>query len=152
MKKLKNLLQERRANPRKEQSDFYDYVLKELKKEGTILTEAIALDLMFVLLFASFETTSVAITLAIKFLSENPLVLKQLTVWENLLFEVTKIFLLLFQPTCSTCLYPSQEEHEAILKNRENVHSGLTWREYKSMTYTFQVGFHKHFFICLKSI
>ncbi|GAY61061.1 hypothetical protein CUMW_206850 [Citrus unshiu] len=109
MKKLKNLLQERRANPRKEQSDFYDYVLKELQKEGTILTEAIALDLMFVLLFASFETTSVAITLAIKFLSENPLVLKQLT-----------------------------EEHEAILKNRENVHSGLTWREYKSMTYTFQ--------------
>lgn len=95
MKKLKNLLQERRANPRKEQSDFYDYVLKELQKEGTILTEAIALDLMFVLLFASFETTSVAITLAIKFLSENPLVLKQLTVWENLLFEVTKIFLLL---------------------------------------------------------
>lgn len=152
MKKLKNLLQERRANPRKEQSDFYDYVLKELKKEGTILTEAIALDLMFVLLFASFETTSVAITLAIKFLSENPLVLKQLTVWENLLFEVIKIFLLLFQPTCSTCLYPSQEEHEAILKNRENVHSGLTWREYKSMTYTFQVGFHKHFFICLKNI
>lgn len=152
MKKLKNLLQERRANPRKEQSDFYDYVLKELQKEGTILTEAIALDLMFVLLFASFETTSVAITLAIKFLSENPLVLKQLTVWENLLFEVIKIFLLLFQPTCSTCLYPSQEEHEAILKNRENVHSGLTWREYKSMTYTFQVGFHKHFFICLKNI
>ncbi|KAJ4712802.1 Cytochrome P450 [Melia azedarach] len=78
MEMLKNMLQERSANPRKEQSDFFDYVLKELQKEGTILTEAIALDLMF-------------------------------------------------------------EEHEAILKNRKNVNSGLTWGEYKSMTYTFQV-------------
>ncbi|XWS38410.1 hypothetical protein CRYUN_Cryun19dG0128800 [Craigia yunnanensis] len=31
-----------------------------------------------------------------------------------------------------------QEEHKAILTNRENTDSGLTWKEYKSMTYTFQ--------------
>ncbi|KAE8055261.1 hypothetical protein FH972_012112 [Carpinus fangiana] len=106
---LKRMLQERRAMHRKQQSDFFDYVLEELKKDGTILTEEIALDLMFVLLFASFETTSLALTLAIKFLSDHPLVLKQLT-----------------------------EEHEAILNNRENADSGLTWKEYKSMTFTFQ--------------
>lgn len=81
---LKRMLQERRAMPRKQQSDFFDYVLEELKKDGTILTEEIALDLMFVLLFASFETTSLALTLAIKFLSDHPLVLKQLTVSEVL--------------------------------------------------------------------
>ncbi|KAK2664651.1 hypothetical protein Ddye_003225 [Dipteronia dyeriana] len=109
MKMLKSMLQERRANPRKNQSDFFDYVLEELQREGTILTEAIALDLMFVLLFASYETTSLALTFAIKILSDNPQALKQLT-----------------------------EEHEAILKNRENIGSGLTWKEYKSMTYTFQ--------------
>nr|XP_029148647.1 cytochrome P450 87A3-like isoform X1 [Arachis hypogaea] len=109
MKMLKKMLEERRAKPRKEQSDFFDYVVEELKKEGTILTEAIALDLMFVLLFASFETTSLAITYAIKVLSHNPLVLKQL-----------------------------QEEHESILKRREDPNSGVTWKEYKSMTYTFQ--------------
>lgn len=80
MSMLKNMLKERRAMPRKKQSDFFDYVIEELKKEGTILTEAIALDLMFVLLFASFETTSLAITLATKFLSDHPLVLKKLTV------------------------------------------------------------------------
>lgn len=77
---LKNMLQERRENPRKHRTDFFDYVLEELQKETTILTEAIALDLMFVLLFASFETTSLALTLAIKFLSDYPLVLKQLMV------------------------------------------------------------------------
>ncbi|RYQ79858.1 hypothetical protein Ahy_Scaffold1g106649 isoform A [Arachis hypogaea] len=109
MKMLKKMLEERKANPRKEHSDFFDYVVEEVKKEGTILTEAIALDLMFVLLFASFETTSLAITYAFKVLSHNPLVLKQL-----------------------------QEEHESILKRRKDPNSGVTWKEYKSMTYTFQ--------------
>ncbi|XP_010545860.1 PREDICTED: cytochrome P450 87A3-like [Tarenaya hassleriana] len=109
MKILKNMLQERRENPRESPSDFFDYVIEELQKEGTILTEAIALDLMFVLLFASFETTSLALTLAIKFLSDYPSVLKRLT-----------------------------EEHEAILRNRDHADSGLTWKEYRSMTYTFQ--------------
>lgn len=80
---LKNMLQERREKPRKVRSDFFDYVLEELQREDTVLTEAIALDLMFVLLFASFETTSLALTLATKFLVEHPLVLKKLTVSER---------------------------------------------------------------------
>ncbi|XP_051137451.1 cytochrome P450 87A3-like isoform X2 [Andrographis paniculata] len=110
MTMMKNMLQERREKPRKVQGDFFDYVLEELRREDTILTEAIALDLMFVLLFASFETTSLALTLATKFLSDHPLVLKELT-----------------------------EEHEEIVKRRENPESGLTWNEYKSMKFTFQV-------------
>ncbi|KAI6702169.1 hypothetical protein NL676_011305 [Syzygium grande] len=65
---------------------------------------------MFVLLFASFETTSLALTLAMKFLLDNPMVLKRLT-----------------------------EEHEAIIRKREDADSALTWKEYKSMTFTFQV-------------
>ncbi|KAI3468789.1 hypothetical protein Pfo_025452 [Paulownia fortunei] len=109
MNMLKNMLQERRERPRKIRSDFFDYVLEELQREDTVLTEAIALDLMFVLLFASFETTSLALTSAIKFLVDHPLVLKELT-----------------------------EEHEAIIKRRENPDSGLTWNEYKSMKFTFQ--------------
>ncbi|XP_048132230.1 cytochrome P450 87A3-like isoform X3 [Rhodamnia argentea] len=109
MRMLQNLMQERQAMPRKQPSDFFDYVLEELQKEGTILTEGIALDLMFVLLFASFETTSLALTLAMKFLSDHPRVLKQLT-----------------------------EEHETILRKRDDASSGLSWKEYKSMTYTFQ--------------
>ncbi|KAF4403914.1 hypothetical protein G4B88_014370 [Cannabis sativa] len=31
------------------------------------------------------------------------------------------------------------EEHERIVRNRENADSGVTWKEYKSMTFTFQV-------------
>uniref|UniRef100_A0A3Q7HKZ1 Cytochrome P450 n=1 Tax=Solanum lycopersicum TaxID=4081 RepID=A0A3Q7HKZ1_SOLLC len=80
MKMLKRMLEERKSQPRKEQSDFFDYVLEELQSKDTILTEAIALDLMFVLLFVSFETTSWAITLAIKFLHQHPQALKELKV------------------------------------------------------------------------
>lgn len=82
MRLLKNMLQERRERPRKVQGDFFDYVLEELQREDTVLTEAIALDLMFVLLFASFETTSLALTLATKLLSDHPLVLKEMRVSE----------------------------------------------------------------------
>ncbi|XP_075518000.1 cytochrome P450 87A3-like isoform X1 [Primulina tabacum] len=109
MKMLKNMLQERKERPRKTQTDFFDYVLDELKREDTVLTEEIALDLMFVLLFASFETTSLALTLAVKFLYEYPSALQKL-----------------------------KEEQESIIKRRENSDSGLTWNEYKSMKFTFQ--------------
>jgi hypothetical protein len=37
-------------------------------------------------------------------------------------------------------MYNFKAEHEAILKNRENPNSILTWVEYKSMTFTFQVS------------
>ncbi|XP_076936233.1 cytochrome P450 87A3-like [Bidens hawaiensis] len=107
---LKNMLEARRAKPNKFKNDFFDYVLEELKQNDTILTEEIALDLIFALLFANFETTSQAITIAIKFLTDNPLALKEL-----------------------------REEHEKILRKRENLEAGLAWEEYKSMTFTFQL-------------
>ncbi|PKA46547.1 Cytochrome P450 87A3 [Apostasia shenzhenica] len=111
MRVLKRMLKERRESPVvKERSDFFDCVVEELGRERAVLTEGIALDLMFVLLFASFETTSLALTLAVKLLSQHPAVLHKL-----------------------------KEEHEKIIINRENPESGLTWKEYKSMSFTFQV-------------
>ncbi|CAL9159629.1 unnamed protein product [Musa hybrid cultivar] len=110
MKVLKNTLKERRNSPRKQHGDFFDRVIEELNKERSLITETIALDLMFALLFASFETTSLALTLAIKFLTDHPNVLEKLT-----------------------------EEHDTILKNREDPMTGVTWMEYRSMTFTFQV-------------
>ncbi|KAK4794658.1 hypothetical protein SAY86_012652 [Trapa natans] len=111
MRMLKKLLQERRANLRKQQRDFFDYVLEELDKEGTMMNETMALNLIFLLLFASYETVSEALTLGMKFLSDHPSVLQRLT-----------------------------DEHDAILRQREEegADSGITWGEYKSMAYTFQ--------------
>ncbi|XP_071728954.1 cytochrome P450 87A3-like [Rutidosis leptorrhynchoides] len=111
-KMLMNMLDERRKNPNKSNDDFFDYVIEELKQDDAKLTEEISLDLMLLLLFVSYETISTAMLVTIKLLTDNPRVLKELT-----------------------------EEHEKIIRERENPDSGLTWQEYKSMTFTFKVIF-----------
>ncbi|KAK1684796.1 hypothetical protein QYE76_045720 [Lolium multiflorum] len=110
MKVLKGMMKERMADPERKSEDFFDHVIQELRREKPLLTETIALDLMFVLLFASFETTALALTLGVKLLAENPKVVDALT-----------------------------EEHEAIIRNREDPDAAVTWAEYKSMTFTSQV-------------
>ncbi|KAJ1272476.1 hypothetical protein BS78_06G204400 [Paspalum vaginatum] len=97
---------------RRHGGDFLDHVVQEITKEKPLVTDRMALDLMFVLLFASFHTTSLALTMAVKLLADHPHVLKELTV-----------------------------EHETILNEREagRESDGITWMEYKSMTITSQV-------------
>lgn len=71
---------EGRKNCNINHGDFLDYLVEEVRKEDTILSEEIAVNMIFLLLFAAYETTSTAITLAIKFISDHPQVLIQLTV------------------------------------------------------------------------
>ncbi|KAL6882603.1 hypothetical protein ACP4OV_011293 [Aristida adscensionis] len=110
MKVLRGMMRERMADPERRCEDFFDHVIQELRREKPLLTETIALDLMFVLLFASFETTALALTLGVKLLTENPKVVDAL-----------------------------REEHEAIIKNRKDPDAAVTWAEYRSMTFTNQV-------------
>ncbi|OMO78659.1 Cytochrome P450 [Corchorus capsularis] len=112
LKVIKDKLIARRKAPAKSEKDhdFLDDLLKEVDNEDSILTEEIAIDMIFVLLFASHETTSAAVTLAVKFIADHPKVLDELT-----------------------------KEHEAILKSRDDKNSELTWQEYKSMTFTHMV-------------
>jgi len=108
MKVLKQLFEERRKNAEpRENKDFLDLVIEELKKEKPLLNQKTAFNLLYALLFASFETTSSGITIALKFLAENPKALRELT-----------------------------EEHEKILKRRTDPNSEITWEEYKSMKFT----------------
>ncbi|XP_028556667.1 cytochrome P450 87A3-like [Dendrobium catenatum] len=79
MNLLKTLLSERMKSPRKESKDFLDLLVDELGKENSMLTEKSALNLIFVLLIASFVSSSQTISLATKFLSEDPKILKDLT-------------------------------------------------------------------------
>ncbi|KAJ6716240.1 CYTOCHROME P450 26 [Salix koriyanagi] len=78
--------------------------------QRSFLTEDFIAELAFGILFAAFESVSTTLTLAIKFLAENPLVLEELTA-----------------------------ENEAVLKKRENPDSLLTWEEYKTMSFTTSV-------------
>ncbi|KAJ9680925.1 hypothetical protein PVL29_020047 [Vitis rotundifolia] len=109
VKVINDVINERKSS-QKLCHDFLDFLLEEAKSKDTILNEAIIVDLVFLLLFASYETTSEAITLVMKFLSDHPSVVVELT-----------------------------KEHEEILKNRKNEELGITWTEYKSMTFTHMV-------------
>jgi len=134
-------MEERRASPKKNQEkDFLDLVIEEMKKNGSLMTEAMALDLLLILAFAAFETTSTALTLAVKNVGEHPQVLDELTVS----FYAFSCLVKCLRYTC-VVLYPMcfcyQKEHEAILRNRENKdQSGIAWQEYKSMTFTQMVS------------
>lgn len=79
------MLKERRSS-KAVHNDFLDYLLKEVDKDNTILSEGIAVDLIFALLFATYETTSASITLLMKFISEKPQVLLELKVYIFLLY------------------------------------------------------------------
>ncbi|XP_039065354.1 cytochrome P450 87A3-like [Hibiscus syriacus] len=111
MKVVKSMLHDRRrASPKKQDRDFLDTIVEEMSKPGSILSEQTALDLLFALPFAAFESASSAVVLALKNLRSNPLALAELT-----------------------------QEHETILREKETKGSSITWKEYKSMTFTHMV-------------
>uniref|UniRef100_A0ACD5ZFQ6 Uncharacterized protein n=1 Tax=Avena sativa TaxID=4498 RepID=A0ACD5ZFQ6_AVESA len=106
MKILRKLLDERKKSPHQKSKDFLDLLIDDLKEEKHLMNENFALDLLFVLLFAGFETTSSGITVALRFLTDNPKALQELT-----------------------------EEHENIRNRRTDPDSEITWEEYKSMKF-----------------
>lgn len=57
-----------------------DHLVAEVEKEDSFMDETNAINLVFLLLFAVYETTSQAITLLVKYIFYNPEVLAELTV------------------------------------------------------------------------
>ncbi|PKI73077.1 hypothetical protein CRG98_006529 [Punica granatum] len=108
IKMMKHLIDERRAMPEKCRADLIDEILDMMKTESFISDE-FATFAMFVILFASFETISSTLTVAIMLLTKHPMVIKEL-----------------------------EREHEEILRSREDREGGVTWKEYKSMNFTMQ--------------
>ncbi|KAJ4827283.1 hypothetical protein Tsubulata_043302 [Turnera subulata] len=106
---LKDTLMERLSNPGVRRGDFLDQAIDDMKSEKFVTVDFIT-RLISGMLFTSFETMSITLTLTFKFLSEYPQVVEEL-----------------------------RAEHEAIRKRRENPDSPLTWEEYRSMEFTHMV-------------
>ncbi|KAI3864926.1 hypothetical protein MKW92_005943 [Papaver armeniacum] len=109
---MKDILHERQNSSEKQRrGDFLDQLIDDIEKEK-FLSDELAAVVMTALVFASFETISTALSVAMLFLTDQqaPLVVKQLL-----------------------------EEHQAIINRREYVDTPLTWQEYKLMTFTSQV-------------
>lgn len=122
--------------------DLLDQALKDLKTEK-FLSEDFIVNVMFGILFASSESISAALTLALRFLLDHPAALEELRV--IIIFpsyEYMKIEPFISRLSFTTMVFQIlQAEHHAILRNRENSdQSSLTWDEYKSMTFTLQVS------------
>ncbi|XP_022766549.1 cytochrome P450 87A3-like [Durio zibethinus] len=111
IKLITNLLEERMKSHPEARGDFLDQFVEDMRTEA-FLTKEFATHVLFGILLASFETISSTLALALKYLSDYPTLLQQLT-----------------------------EEHEEILKKRKdgNPRDGLLWTEYKSMTFTHYV-------------
>ncbi|KAM0826588.1 hypothetical protein ACQ4PT_068790 [Festuca glaucescens] len=110
MKISRKLLHERKKAPHRESADFLDLLIEDLNEKKHLMNETFALDLLFLLLFAGFETTSSGITAVLRFLTDDPKALQELT-----------------------------EEHDNIRKRRADTDSQITWEEYKSMKFTSHV-------------
>ncbi|CAN0864486.1 Beta-amyrin 16-alpha-hydroxylase CYP87D16 [Linum grandiflorum] len=121
---IRNELKKRRATSSiptqgSSKGDYLDYAMEELDGIGhnsnSCLSEESIVNIIFGINFASHDSVSTTMSLAVKLIEEHPLVLEQLVA-----------------------------EHEAILKGREGNHESaaagkLSWAEYKSMTFTLQV-------------
>lgn len=69
-----------RRQSQKIHQDFLSCILKEVEDGETILTEAMAENILFGLHFGAYETTSSTTTVALKFLRDHPQVVAQLKV------------------------------------------------------------------------
>ncbi|KAL6868164.1 hypothetical protein ACP4OV_015009 [Aristida adscensionis] len=109
-RKLSGLLKERLSTPGKKHGDFLDLLVEEIESEKPLTDENFATEALAGLLLGSFSPASITLSIALKFLSDNPKVIETL-----------------------------KEEHEAMLNKRADKNSGFTWEEYKSLTFTSQV-------------
>ncbi|KAF7069502.1 hypothetical protein CFC21_075124 [Triticum aestivum] len=109
-KTVRDTLAERLGTPGKKHGDLLDVIVEELQGEEPLISEDFAIDMVSMLLFSSVFTLSGTIAVAFKSLHDNPDVLRSL-----------------------------EKENQTMLKDRKGGCSGLTWEEYKSLTFTNQV-------------
>ncbi|KAJ8771676.1 hypothetical protein K2173_026853 [Erythroxylum novogranatense] len=112
VKLIRDTVERRQTSPavsRATGNDFLDCLI-DYKKTDSSFTDNIIVNTIFALLLATSETIPTTLTLAIMYLADNPSVLHEL-----------------------------EEESNRMISGRENKESGITWKEYKSMTLTMHV-------------
>jgi len=80
---MSNLLRKRISTPKEKHGDVLNMMVEEIQSEKPTIDEKFATDALSALLFTSFVTLSPNLTLAFKFLGDNPTVLDALKVSLN---------------------------------------------------------------------
>ena len=76
---LREVVKERRNSPERNRGDFLGQLVNDMDKEE-FLSDEFIVNLLFAILFASFETISGVLALALQLLSDHPSALQELTV------------------------------------------------------------------------
>jgi hypothetical protein len=74
-------MKERLSAPEKKYGDLVDLIVEELQSEKPVIDENFAIDALAALLFTSFATLSSTLTVALKFLNDNPKIVEELKVY-----------------------------------------------------------------------
>lgn len=77
---LTDIMKERLSAPGKKYGDLVDLIVEELQSEKPMIDENFAIDALAALLFTSFATLSSTLTVAFKYLTDNPKVVEELKV------------------------------------------------------------------------
>ncbi|KAG2242795.1 hypothetical protein Bca52824_095368 [Brassica carinata] len=99
-----------RITSREKYNDFLETALEELEKEGSSVNEDVIVSLIFTLSGITQDTTSKAICMVVKFISENPKVLVELKVrgvtWEEFRHKMTFTNMVIHESLRMTNLAP----------------------------------------------
>lgn len=116
--------------------DFLDILFDEMGKDGAVLDIDRAINLIFTFFILAQETTPGILAATVKLVADHPDVMEELKVF----FFTLESFYFFISHECLPTK-PFQREHEAVVQNRGDKEAGVTWEEYKSMTFTHMVGF-----------
>lgn len=95
LKLIKDTIAKRQASPETGRVDFLDHLIDGMKANN-LYTDTLVAYVIFALLLATSETIPSTLTIAIKFLTENPLVMQELVVTEATTNIIISSFLLAF--------------------------------------------------------
>lgn len=122
--------------------EFFDIIFREMEREGETVSLDNAIQYIYTFFLVNLETTPRFLAAAVKLISDHPEVMQELQVHQSFsLHPLIYIELLLhlyqfpnrvmYELTIST-----QREHEAFVQNKTDKEAGLSWEDYKSMTFT----------------
>uniref|UniRef100_A0A1J3HXK7 Cytochrome P450 708A2 n=1 Tax=Noccaea caerulescens TaxID=107243 RepID=A0A1J3HXK7_NOCCA len=87
--------------------EFFDIIFREMEREGETVSLDNAVQYIYTFFLLNLETTPRFLVGAVKLISDHPEVMQEL-----------------------------QREHEAFVQNKTDKEAGLSWEDYKSMTFT----------------
>ncbi|CAA7016096.1 unnamed protein product [Microthlaspi erraticum] len=106
---IKEMIVKKRASG-EELGEFLDIIFQEMERQGETISLDTVVEYIYTFFLLAHETTPRTLAAMVKQISDHPQVMQEL-----------------------------QREHEAIVQNKTDKEAGLTWEDYKSMTFTHMV-------------